>query len=53
MEEFTPEQLEKMRAARREYMREYRKRPDVKQKMKNHRARYWLKKADELENKND
>lgn len=51
--DLTQEQLEKMRAARREYMREYRKRPDVKKKMKENRDRYWLKKADELERKAD
>lgn len=49
MEELSQEQLEKIRKARREYMREYRKRKESKKKMKEQQERYWLKKAQEME----
>ncbi|KIL72369.1 phage antirepressor KilAC domain-containing protein [Bacillus badius] len=47
MEELTQDQLEQARKAKREYMREYRKNPEVKKKMKQQVDRYWLKKATE------
>lgn len=48
MEKLSREELEEIRKARREYMKEYRKRPEAKKKAKEYRARYWLKKAQEM-----
>ncbi len=43
------EMNELARKARREYMREYRQRPEVKKKTAEYQKRYWAKKALEAE----
>lgn len=48
-QEFTPEEIERARQAKAEYMRNYRKSEKVQEQEKIRQRRYWLQKADEME----